>query len=405
MNTILNISIIFIFLLCIAVTVQGEQNNGIERIIIGMDSMSSKPLVATSVMNHNGSVVNEIPAINAIVVEIPKEKYVLLKLDSDFKEHVLYMEPDIQVNIPIVHITEAPTAVPLTNPNDPYYPYQWGLPMIEVNYAWDIITGNESTIVAVVDTGVDYTHNDLGAVDGSIGWDFANGDNDPMDDNGHGTHVAGIIAATINNNEGVVGVAPGITIMPVKVLNAQGTGWTSDIASGIAYAADNGAQIISLSLGSWFPSKTLENATRYAVFDKGCILFAASGNDGLQLNTYPAAYRWVVAVGSVGYDGNRAWYSNYGDFVALVAPGGSSDSNLSHDILSTLPGNNYGYAAGTSMATPHASGVAALYWSYNPAMANIDVARAMIHNADDLGTPGKDIYYGYGLVDAWPANG
>ena len=272
MNTILNISIIFIFLLCIAVTVQGEQNNGIERIIIGMDSMSSKPLVAISVMNHNGLVVNEIPAINAIVVEIPKEKYVLLKLDSDFKEHVLYMEPDIQVNVPIVHITEVPMAGPLTNPNDPYYPYQWGLPMIEVNYAWDIITGNKSTIVAVVDTGVDYNHNDLGAVDDSIGWDFANSDNDSMDDNGHGTHVAGIIAATINNNEGVVGVAPGITIMPVKVLNAQGTGWTSDIASGIAYAADNGAQIISLSLGSWFPSKTLKDATRYAVFDKGCIV-------------------------------------------------------------------------------------------------------------------------------------
>ncbi len=125
----------------------------------------------------------------------------------------------------------------------------------------------------------------------------------------------------------------------------------------------------------------MEDSTRYAVYEKGALAFAASGNDGMQRNTYPAAYNWVLAIAAVGYNGNR-----------------------DHDISSTWPGNNYAYAAGTSMATPHASGIAALYWSINPAMTNAQVARALIKNADDKGTAGWDKYYGFGLVDAWPAN-
>ena len=123
---------------------------------------------------------------------------------------------------------------------------------------------------------------------------------------------------------------------------------------------------------------------------------AAAGNDGLPLKTYPAAYNWVMAIAAVGYDGNRALYSNYGSFVTLSAPGGSNDGIESHDILSTWPGNNYAYAAGTSMATPHVSGVAALFWSYNPTLTNIQIARAIIRNADDLGAPGKDIWFWIG---------
>lgn len=401
---------IYVMVVCVIVILlftssAGGQNSSDTRIIIGMDSMDSKPVLTDAIVKLNGAVISEIPQLNAIVIEIPKVKYAALKLDPVVITQARYMELDVMVTIPPFQAVEAPIESLQTYPNDPYYPDQWGLPMIEADYAWDVLTGNRSTIVAVIDTGADYTHNDLGAVDSLIGWDFVNNDNDAMDDNGHGTHVSGIIAATINNSEGVAGIASGITIMPVKVLNAQGTGWTSDIARGISFAADNGAKIISMSLGSWTSTRTLEDATRYAVYNKGCLLFAASGNDGLRLKTYPAAYNWVAAVGAVGHDKNRAWYSNYGDFVDLVAPGGSSDGTASHDIISTLPGNRYGYSAGTSMATPHASGVAALYWSYKPTFTNVEVARAMINNADDLGTPGKDIYYGYGLVDAWPANG
>jgi len=380
-------------------------NEDNDRIIISLDSSDAKPAILDAIKNHNGVVLKEITAINAIVVTIPKNLRASLASDARVVKYARYIEEDARISIPPMKITILPENSIALAPNDPLYPEQWGIRMIQANYSWDVTTGVENMIVAVIDTGVDYTHEDLGAVNASIGWDFVNDDPDAMDDNGHGTHVAGIVAATINNNIGVTGVAPGITVMPVKVLNAAGSGYISDIASGITYAADNGAKILSMSLGSWFPSKTLEDATKYAVITKGTLVFAAAGNDGIQIKTYPAAYDWVVAIAAVGYDGTRARYSNTGSFVDLAAPGGSNDGIETHDILSTWTGNQYAYAAGTSMATPHASGVAALYWSYAPSMTNAQIGRALIKNADDKGAAGRDNYYGYGLVDAWPYNG
>ncbi len=400
---------LFIAIIVLSGTVMpaiGSLNNeDTDRIIISMDSSDAKPAILDAIKKHSGVLLKEIPAINAIVVSVPKNLRASLASDATVIKHARYIEDDVRINIPRVNITIAPENSIALVPNDPLYPELWGMRMIQANYTWDVTTGSKNVIVAVIDTGVDYTHEDLGAVNASIGWDFVNDDPNAMDDNGHGTHVAGIVAATINNNVGVVGVAPGITVMPVKVLDARGSGWTSDIASGITYAADHDAKILSMSFGSWFPSKAMEDATKYAVYTKGALAFAASGNDGMQLNTYPAAYNWVLAIAAVGYNGNRASYSNYGAFVDLAAPGGGNDGNPSHDILSTWPGNTYAYAAGTSMATPHASGVAALYWSYNTSLTNAQVGRALIKNADDKGTAGRDNYYGYGLVDAWPAIG
>lgn len=403
-------NIVRIFLTVVIVTgiitpAFGENDENMDRIMIGIGHADQKQNILDAVTRHHGEVLKEIPAINAIVVSVPSKLRAALNSDALLNKHARYIEDDMIISIPPDEITMAPVNSILLTPDDPLYPNLWGMRMIQADYAWNVTTGNKNIIVAVIDTGVDYNHEDLSAVNASLGWDYVNNDADPMDDNGHGTHVAGTVAAAINNGKGVVGVAPSVTIMPLKVLNSGGSGRTSDIANAITYAADHGAKILSMSFGSWFPSKAMEDATKYAVITKGALAIAAAGNDGRQLNTYPAAYNWVLAISAVGYDGNRAAYSNYGPFVDIAAPGGSNDGITSHDILSTWPGNTYAYAAGTSMATPHASGVAALYWSYNPSLTNEQVGRALIKNADDKGTVGWDKYYGYGIVDAWPANG
>ncbi|SNQ61440.1 S8 family peptidase [Candidatus Methanoperedens nitratireducens] len=383
----------------------GRTNEDMDRIIIGFEPAGSKQNILDVIKKYNGEVLEEIPAINAIVVNVPSKLRIALNSDMTLNKYARYIEDDAIISIPPDEITMAPVNSIQLTPDDPLYANLWGIRMIQANYTWNVTTGNKNTIVAVIDTGADYNHEDLSAVNASLGWDFVNNDADPMDDNGHGTHVAGTVAATINNGKGVVGVAPGITIMPLKVLDSNGSGRISDIANAITYAADHGARILSMSFGSWFPSKAMEDATKYAVYTKGTLAFAAAGNDGLQLNTYPAAYNWILAVAAVGYDGNRAAYSNHGAFVDIAAPGGSNDGNQRHDILSTWPGSTYAYAAGTSMATPHASGVAALYWSYNPSLTNAQIGNALIKNADDKGAVGWDKYYGYGIIDAWPANG
>jgi len=290
-------------------------------------------------------------------------------------------------------------------PNDPYLEDQWGLFSINAPEAWDIERGDSSIIVAVVDTGIDYTHPDLAANYQRGGYDFVNGDHDPLDDNGHGTHCAGIIAAVMNNGVGVAGVAH-VKIMAEKVLDARGIGYSSWIARGIVHAANNGAKIISMSLGSSLPSLTIQRACQYAWF-KGCLLFAAAGNEGLYGVDYPARFRTVVAVGAINSDRTKAWFSNYGTGLELVAPG--------VNILSTMPTYpvylnvtegiplNYAYLSGTSMACPFAAGVAALVWSHYPNMTNLKVRVTIDRSTADLGKSGWDIYYGFGEVNAYYA--
>ncbi len=201
------------------IPVQGTQNNEkADRLIIGLDSAGSKPALLETVKDHDGVWLKEIPAINAVVITIPEDLRAGLISDLTLNKHVRFVEDDIRISIPELKVTIAKSDSVQLIPDDPGYPLQWGMRMIQANYTWDVTTGNKNVIVAVIDTGVDYDHADLAAVDASIGWDFVNNDPYAMDDNGHGTHVAGIVAATINNNEGVVGVAPGITVMPVKVL-------------------------------------------------------------------------------------------------------------------------------------------------------------------------------------------
>ena len=303
-------------------------------------------------------------------------------------------------------------------PNDPFYVYQWNLPKIQMPSAWDINAGLAIT-VAVVDTGVAYEDYaqfkvapDLASTMFVPGWNFINNNAHANDDNAHGTHVAGTIAQTTNNALGTAGIAYQALVMPLKVLNADGVGQDDWVASAIVWAADNGAKVINLSLGSESPSGILEDAVNYA-HDKGAVVVAAAGNGSTGNLSYPAAYPNVIAVGAVRYDETKSGYSNYGTGLSVVAPGGdlSVDQNndgypdgvlqQTFDPTSKNPADfAYWFFQGTSMATPHVSGVAALLWARGVATTPDQIRNALQQTAKDLGQPGWDPTYGYGLIQA-----
>jgi thermitase len=278
-------------------------------------------------------------------------------------------------------------------PNDPRWSDQYGPRSINADDAWDYEKGNKSVKIAIVDTGIQYDHPDLALNYVSGGYDWINNDSDPYDDYGHGTHCAGIAAAVMDNEIGVAGIAQ-VSLMSEKVLNEMGVGTDWDVAQGITHAANNSADVISLSLGGEY-SAEMEDACNYA-WSRGCVIVAASGNDYRGPIIYPAAYDSVIAVGSINQTEVLSGFSNYGAEQELVAPGES--------ILSTIPGG-YGYKSGTSMATPHVAGVAALIKSRYPEFSNEEIRERMRNTTKDLGAQGKDDYYGYGLADAYAALG
>ena len=317
-------------------------------------------------------------------------------------------------------------------PNDQYYPYQWHLDAINMESAWNLETGISDVVVAVVDTGVAYEDYqeyqkapDLVNTIFMDGYDFINDDSHPNDDAspGHGTHVAGTIAQSTDNGVGVAGVAFGVSIMPVKVLNNKGSGTYAEVAAGIDWAVDHGANIISMSLSGSSPSITLENAVKNA-YESGVTVIAAAGNGGTDgigdsACEYPAAYdKYVIAVGATQYDNSLTSYSNYGLSLDIVAPGGSSldqnsdgypDGVLQQTFELTRRGRTiktswgYYFMSGTSMATPHVSGVAALLLSVQPSLSPTEIRTILESTATDLGTEGKDIYFGSGLLNAYNA--
>lgn len=313
-------------------------------------------------------------------------------------------------------------AYAMFEPDDPYYGYQWNLyetyAGINIEPAWDITSGDPNVIVAVLDTGVAYEDfkgfekaPDLADTYFVPGYDFVNSDDHANDDDGHGTHVTGTLAQSTNNNLGAAGIAFNCSIMPVKVLNRRGEAPYTTIADGVYFAADNGAAIINMSLGGISDSITLENAVAYA-YNHGVTVICASGNYYEQGNPtfYPAAYDdYCIAVGATRYDQTRAYYSNTGDYLDLVAPGGDLNVDQNADgvddgILQQTFGLNpkdWGYwlYTGTSMAAPHVSAIAALLVSTG--VTGPDTIREVLENtARDLGPAGWDQEYGWGLVDA-----
>lgn len=286
----------------------------------------------------------------------------------------------------------------IVQPNDRYFPEQWNLQLINVPSAWNMTTGTDVVIVAVIDTGVDFSHEDLVGIF-VPGYDFVNNDPYPQDDNGHGTHVTGIIAAITNNSRGVAGVAWGqnVKIMPLKTLDMEGVGHSFNVAKAIVYAVDHGAKVINASFGSEIDSFILYDAVKYA-YQNDVVIVCAAGNDGDYGIDYPAAYPETIAVGAVNADSERASYSDYGPELDVVAPGG----NETNGVLSTWLNNNYVYAAGTSMAAPHVTAIVALMISQG--IVGVENIRSVLRRtATDLGPQGWDNYYGAGLVDAYNA--
>ncbi len=287
-------------------------------------------------------------------------------------------------------------------PNDPYYGFQWHMQALDVHVAWDVADGAD-TIVAVVDSGVSVGSD--GLTDLLPGYDFVDDDADPSDLNGHGTHVAGTVAQATDNATGVVGVARDASILPVRVLDADGSGTSSDVAAGIIYAVDNGAQVINLSLGSGSPSMVIEEACAYAE-EADVLVVAATGNEGYaDFVGYPAAFSTTVAVGATDVNHDITYYSNQGEQVDIVAPGGDLSVDANGDgypdgvLQETIVGGNWGYYlfSGTSMATPHVAGTAALMVS-NGVTDVADLRDGLLSTADDLGAPGEDDAYGHGLL-------
>lgn len=328
---------------------------------------------------------------------------------------VLYVEPDYKISLSPIEktgkVADAGTMSidSVAYPNDPGYQYLWGLhntgqaPFygladadIDAPDAWSITTGTPTVVVAVVDTGVDYTHPDLAAniwqntgeiingvdddgngyVDDIRGWNFVSKNNDPMDDNGHGTHCAGTIAAVGNNGIGVIGTAWNVKIMPLKFLNDRGSGYVSDAISAILYANRKGAAVISNSWSGTGYTQSLKDA----IDASSAVVVCAAGNSGANADVspqYPAAFTSsnILSVAATDYNDNLASFSNYGaTSVDLAAPGVS--------IYSTTKSGSYQYLSGTSMATPHVAGVAALIKSQNPALSGVQIRNRIFSSVD-----------------------
>ena len=291
-------------------------------------------------------------------------------------------------------------------PDDPKYTAQWHMRLIDMEGAWELSRGS-GAVVAVIDTGTSEVP-DLAGMDWVPGYDFVDDDEDPRDDHGHGTHVAGTVAQRTNNGIGVTGVAFAARIMALRVLDARGMGQTGDIADAIRFAADHGAQVINLSLGGGARSAILEDAIGYAL-GRGVVVVAAAGNDGRGQVSLPAAYPGVLAVSAVDALGKRAFYSNFGSAIDLAGPGGDTNADHNNDGLpdgvmqnTIVPGHpeqdDYPLLMGTSMAAPHVAGAAALLFAAG--VTDGDRVVALLQGtARDVGEPGRDDHYGHGIVD------
>ncbi len=319
--------------------------------------------------------------INAISADIPESVSEKLKKNPKVK----YVEEDAQVQI----------AGKPSQPQPPQPPQQitWGIDRVKAPEAWNNSTG-KNVKIAVLDTGISNNHPDL-TVSGGINLVGKLKNNKWNDDNGHGTHVAGIIAAR-NNTIGVVGVAPDAQLYAVKVLDAYGSGYISDVIEGIDWAVQNNMDVVSMSLGTSTYSQALNDSTANA-YKAGVLLVAAAGNsgDGNLLTDdvlYPAKFDSVIAVSAVDYNNIAPVWSADGVKIELAAPG--------VDIYSTWLNGGYANESGTSMAAPFVSGVAALIKSNNLSMTPQEIRNTLDYNAIDLGDIGRDNIYGFGLVQA-----
>lgn len=284
---------------------------------------------------------------------------------------------------------------------DPRRTQQWGMDMIEADAARPASIGEGAT-VAVIDTGARLAHPDL---QGRLlpGRDFIDGDDSPDDDNGHGTHIAGIVAANAGNGIGVEGVAPGARVLVMRVLDREGAGTAGNVADAIDAAVDRGADVINLSLGpdTLVPGGAGAGAFGAAVdraLDRGAVVVAAAGNESYPACDQPSGQGRLLCVGAVDRWSNRSYYSNFGQGLGISAPGGAAVGPLEDDILSTWKDDDYQFVAGTSQAAPHVAGVAALLVSLG--VRGQAAVERILATARDVGSTGPDGFYGAGIVNA-----
>jgi thermitase len=353
-----------------------------DEVLVKFTADASGHVKAALHRQNKGVVRGKVRGLDVEVVKVSPGQVEKLVRSYLADPHVEYAEPN--------YIATAVAA-----PSDPSFVSQWGLHNTGVDAdidfleAWEYAQsighgGGAGNIVAIVDTGIDATHPDLA---GKVvaGWNFVAGSSNTTDDNGHGTHCAGIAGAVTNNGVGISGVGFNCALMPVKVLDRRGSGSYANIASGIAYAVDHGAKVISLSLGGSFNSYTLEAAVNDA-WARGALVVAAAGNEGKSRKLYPAAYTNAIAVAATDKTDRKASFSNYGTWVDVAAPGVG--------ILSTVPGGGYQSWNGTSMATPHVAGLAGLAWADSNSST-----RALIESRADA-IPGTGRYWVHGRINA-----
>ncbi len=375
-----------------------------DQILVKFKPSVSAPSVRAVLSAYKTKEMKRIPKINVYQVKLPKD------VSVEEMIYVMSQNPDIEYAEPNYKAYIAT--------NDTFFRYQYalqntgqeiGIPGsprgreradIKAVSAWIETKGDPDTVIAIIDTGIDFEHPDIKDKIVSPGRDIVNGDDDPTDDNGHGTHVAGIAAASTNNDEGIAGVAWSCRVLPVKSMDEEGSGFYSWIIEGIEWAVDNGADVINMSLGGDVPAEALEDAVRYA-FQNGVVVVAAAGNDSDSV-LFPAAYDdYCLAVAATDYDDLRPDWSNFGPEVDVAAPG--------ERIISLVPAWFFGpesfpyaYGTGTSASTPHVAGLAALIKSIKPWLTPGEIMNIIRYSADDVNStdyPGVDEFIGYGRIN------
>lgn len=362
--------------------------------------------VSATLAAYDTEEIKRIPRLNLYRVKIPEWASVEeMARTMSRNPDVLYAGPNYVARI-------------MVTPNDPFFRYQYALNNtgqdigapgsasgkakadIRATFGWEETKGAAETVIAILDSGIDFDHPDIRNKVVSRGRDFANDDWDATDDNGHGTYVAGIAAADTNNDEGIAGVAWNCRILPVKVTDAEGSAWYDDLIDGILWAADNGAQVINMSLGGDAADDSLRDALRYA-YEKGVVIAASAGNDDTSV-FYPAAYdAYCLAVAATDYDDLRTSYSCFGPEVDVAAPGEA--------VLSLVPTWYWGpeylpyaFGYGTSASAPHVAGLAALLKGLKPWLTPGEIMDVIRFAADDVNSgeySGRDDYIGYGRIN------
>jgi thermitase len=355
--------------------------------LVGLSSPGRVAPVTDAVARLGGRVVGRVGPLRIVEVAFPSATSLRSALPAVGRvPGVRWAEPEQGYKV-----TKAPS--------DPLFAQQWGLAKIGAPTAWNTDVGTSHAVtVAVLDTGIDLTHPDFEG-EAVSGFDFANNDPDASDDQFHGTHVAGIIAAASNNRRGVAGVSWGAKLMAVKVMDKNGAGGDCDIVAGIVYGALQGARVENLSLGGTGPacSSALTEAIRFADA-RGTLIVAAAGNSARHGNPveYPGGCAGVLTVGATDQRDRAATFSEHGPQVVVSAPG--------VHILSTFRTpdgqHKYAYLDGTSMATPFVAGLAALLLSAHPDWTPAQVRQRIVTTVDDLGPRGRDNYFGAGRINA-----